>query len=68
MRNLTAKQISRKSTYELEERFDCMSRIASMLHTYRHVIDNDERLCGMIKLEIEEIVSQLEHRELLHYS
>lgn len=65
MSNLTAKQVSKRSTYELEERLSCMNRISSLLDMYRHVIEADEKIGKMIKSELENLINELEYREEL---
>ena len=56
-------QLKKKSTYNLEERLDALCSMRAKLYDYRHVFDEDDRLCEMVQSEINYIVNELENRE-----
>jgi hypothetical protein len=64
MKNQTAKEIKAKSTYELEERLDALCSIMAKLTQYGHVFEPEERLWSMVQDEINDIVDELEAREI----
>ena len=64
MKNQTAKEIRAKSTYALEERLDALCSIMAKLKECWHVFDADEKLQTMVQDEINDVVDELETREL----
>lgn len=64
MKNKTAKQVKTTSDYELEERLDALCSIIAKLTQYGHVFTPDEKLWTMVQDEINDIVEELEEREL----
>jgi mannosyltransferase OCH1-like enzyme len=56
-------QVKKKSTYDLEERLDALCSMRAKLYDYRHVFEDDDRLCEMVQSEINDIVNELEKRE-----
>lgn len=52
-----------KSNYELLETLDCLCKLSNLLHDYRHVIEEDEKLCKNVRKEIDAINKELERRE-----
>jgi hypothetical protein len=67
MKNTTTKQLKAMSQNTLEERLDALCSIIATLEKYRHVFETDEKLHTMVQTEINDIVEQLEARELAEY-
>jgi hypothetical protein len=67
MKNTTTKQLKAMSKNTLEERLDALCSIIATLEKYRHVFETDEKLHTIVQTEINDIVEQLEARELAEY-
>lgn len=67
MKNTTTKQLKAMNQNTLEERLDALCSIIATLEKYRHVFETDEKLHTMVQTEINDIVEQLEARELAEY-
>lgn len=67
MKNTTTKQLKAMSQNTLEERLDALCSIIATLEKYRHVFETDEKLHTIVQTEINDIVEQLEARELAEY-
>lgn len=52
-----------KSNYELLETLDCLCRLSNLLHDYRHVIEEEYKICKSVRKEIDAINKELERRE-----
>jgi hypothetical protein len=67
MKNTTTKQLKAMNQNTLEERLDALCSIIAKLEQYMHVFETDEKLHTMVQTEINDIVEQLEARELAEY-
>lgn len=61
---MNKKQISKLSSYELEECLACLNQLIDRMNDYRHVIDSGDRIYKEVENERSLIIDELERREL----